>query len=348
MKNTKERNVRLDFARVVMMLFVIAIHTPMEALDAIPTFRTYYYDILFSCDAGFFIISGYFLLQKKFSSKEDYKSYYFSRFVSIFVPLILFHFILDILFHRFVFQIGLTNYLESYWLNLISNDYNSYLWFLYVYIPLVIFAPFFSKMLNHMSKGELFFLVLLATAWELFEWYCSANGIAFYFGSHLIASWTIYFLLGHYLKRFADELKKFRFIFYVIGFFALRSVVKHSTGDVVPGALIGRPYYMIFIFCLFVLMLYGIPTERIKHSGKVLSFVAKHSFTVYLTHFEMIEHVKNYLNRFYDLIHFTPAIGVHNVINLICNILCSILFAFLLDELVFFRLQGLLRKLKRT
>ena len=348
MSEKKQRNVRLDLARVLLMCFVIGIHTPMESLDLIPTFRSYYFVTLFVSDAGFFTLSGYFLLQKQFSTKEEYMRYYYSRFVSILLPVLLFHFVLDVLFHRFVFSIGPVAYLKSYALNLLSNDYNSYLWFLYVYIPLVIFAPFLSKLFNNLGKGELLLLVGLAIGWECIEWFCNANGIAFYFGSHLIAYWTIYFILGHYLYRFQEELNKYKFIFFGIGIIALVITVLHCTGEVVPGALIGKPFYMIFIFGFFVFMLHGIPIEKLPHSNAVLSFVAKHSFTVYLTHFEIIDHVKNYLNRFYDLIHFTPAIGVHNVINLLANILLSILFAVILDELIIFRLQNLLRKKKQT
>ena len=200
-------------------------------------------------------------------------------------------------------------------------------------------------MVNHLSKQDLFFLVLLCVAWELFEWYVTSAGMAFYFGSHLIASWTIYFILGHYLWRFSDEIKKGRFLFYVIGVIALIITAKHCVADVVPGSLIGKPYYMIFIFCLFVFLLHGIPMDSFKHGSKVLTFVAKHSFTVYLTHFEIIDHVKNYLERFYNLINHTPSIGVHYVLNLTLNILASIAFAVLFDELILFRIQGLIRRL---
>ncbi len=339
----KGRNIRLDLLRVLMMCFVIGIHTPMEALDLVPTFRTYYFVILFISDAGFFTLSGYFLLQKKFSGAEDYRHYYYSRFVTIFFPILIFHFVLDLLFHRFVFQIGVAEYIKSYWLNLLSNDYGSYLWFLYVYIPLVIFAPFISKALNHLSQRELALLALIAVGWELLEWYCNANGIAYYFGSHLIASWTIYFILGHYFWRLSDELHRLRFAFYVLGIIGLLIAAKNCVGDVIPGSLVGKPYYMLLIFGFFVLFLHGVKIEKMRHVSAGLTFIAKHSFTVYLTHFEIIEHVKNYLNRFYDLIHFTPALGVHYVLNLALNIVCSILFAVILDELIIFRIQSLFR-----
>ena len=348
MKEYSKRNPRLDFARVMLMLFVIGIHTPMESLDLIPTFRTYYFVILFSCDAAFFTLSGYFLLQKKFTSAADYRSYYYSRFVTILFPILIFHFILDVLFHRFVFQIGVANYLKSYAQNLVCNDYQGYLWFMYFYIPLVIFAPFISKMLNHMSKKELLLLLTIVIVGRIAEWYINSHDMTFNFGTHLISAWTMYFILGHYLYRFSEELHKFQILFYIIGIIALKITCSHCVDGVVPGNLIPNNYYMVFIFCLFVFLLHAIPVDKFKGLPSALTFVAKHSFTVYLTHFEIIEHVKNYLQRFYDLIHFTPAIGVHNVINVILNILCSIAFAAIIDELIIFRLQGLLRRHKNA
>lgn len=344
MNANKPRNARLDLARVVFMIFVIGIHTPLPFIDSYPTFRTYFYTILFSADAAFFTLSGYFLLQKKFESISDYKAYYFSRAVSILLPIFIFHFVLDVLFHRFIFQIGLKAYVKSYFLNILSNDYGGHLWFLYIYIPLVVFAPLMSKALNALSKKDLILILCLAAGWRLLEWSFAKAGISYFFGNRLLAHWTIYFIFGHYLWRFAEELKKYRFVFYGLGIIGLVLVKLNSTIDTHPASLLDRPYYMMFIIATFVLLLHQIPVEKLNYTPKVLTFIAKHSFTVYLTHLETIDHVTNLLNKIYNKIHYTPTGVLEGVIHLVLNIVASIVFATLFDELILFRLQNLMKK----
>lgn len=336
-----ERNARLDFARTVLMCLVIAIHSPLDALNATPLLRTAVVTTLFIADGGFFTLSGYFLLDREFCTLAEYRRYYIKRLISTIVPCLLLNLIMDLLFSHQLYAYGLKTYLHVYlWNVLVYNNY-SHLWFLYVYIPLALSAPFFAKLLNHMSKKELSLLAVITLLYLLFAKLITSAGQEFVFVGYIVGSWTLYFLLGHYLKRFSDEITKWRPLFYVLGAVCFCYIVRKAYRNALhPADMLEEPYYMAFIFAALILLTH-VAIEKLPLLSRLCGFVAKHSFSVYLTHTYVIGIVKNFLvDAGLDLMR-----GTGDLLCYLCSVLFSILFAIVYDELIVFRIQDLLKKL---
>ena len=84
---TKQRSFNYDVMRILMSIFVIAVHTPLPGKLSNSFVVWYALSCLYmQCNGVFFMISGRFNLMKAFQSKEDYIRYYKSKFVTIFVP----------------------------------------------------------------------------------------------------------------------------------------------------------------------------------------------------------------------------------------------------------------------
>ena len=339
----KERDVRMDFARMILAFLVIAIHSDLSWLDAVPTARAFVVSTLFTTDGAFFTLSGYFLLNRELSTPQDYGNYYLKRFISVIFPWLIMHLILDVIFNRFIYAIGFEAYIKAFVKNLLVNDYYSYLWFMYAFIPIILCAPFFAKMLTHMAKFELVILACLTIAFLLFVEAISHAGLAFVFSDFMIGGFTIYFLLGHYLRRFSEEIRRFRFLFYIAGIIGLILVARATIVlDTVPGTLLGKPYYMVFVFAL-IIFLTSIPVEKCKVIAVVSKFVARHAFSIYLTHTYMIDRVDKLLEPIYVRLDLNFPLVVKNGVYYVFHILAAVAFAFLYDELIIFRLQDLLR-----
>lgn len=338
----------MDFIRVLLMCFVIGTHAPMKALSSVPVFMTALSTTLFLCDGGFFMVSGYFLLEKELSSWKEYLRYFLKRVITIILPWILLHPLMDLLFNRTLFQAGPLPYVSMQYWNILVHDYEGYLWFLYAYIPIAFFAPFWAKLLHHLSKIELGILAGLTILYLVIGMLYLSAEQPFHFTGHMVVSWTIYFILGYYLRRFEKEIRGVRFLFYGLALGAFVFIVYTAyTKNIHPSSALEMLWYYVFTFGALAFLSQELPIEKVGWLSSLCSFVAKHSFTVYLTHITILLNVTGLLSGLQSRTGIALPIGVQEFLNYVLGVVCCVLFAILLDELVIFRLQGLLRRLLR-
>ena len=75
-KNWSERESKYDFLRVVLGIFVIAIHTrPLVELEQYKILNYSLLSVLFLCNAIFFMMSGELNLSKTYHSNNEYIDY---------------------------------------------------------------------------------------------------------------------------------------------------------------------------------------------------------------------------------------------------------------------------------
>lgn len=293
----KGRDVRYDVIRVISMLFVIAVHVNPKPFNSFPWFRDVFDDIIYTCNGMFFMLSGYFNMKKEYCSKEDYGQYYKKKIISILLPYAVMTFLL---YGYDYYQSGrafeLRAYIEETINQFTSLNSEQHLWFMYSLIGLVMSAPFFSKMLHAMSDWEIKLLFGLSIGWNTVSIYLVNDlGWNFNYGKWLMASWTIYFFLGYFQERIIQRSdKKFWYLMGVIGFLVtvlwqyILPIENHSSQDFAPA-------YIFFVIGLYTVLLNKVPLpwEPVK---KAVSFIAKHSFTVYMIHYLILELIGN---RFY-------------------------------------------------
>ena len=296
-KNTVGREIRYDVIRVVAMLFVIAVHVNPKPFNSFPWFKDVFDYIVYTCNGMFFMLSGFFNMKKEFCTKEDYAVYYKKKFITIFLPYVLMTFVLygyDYAMSGRTFELGA--FLGETINQFTALNSEQHLWFMYSLIGLVLSAPFFSKMFHAMADWEIKLLFGMSIGWNVVSIYLVNDmGWNFHYGKWLMASWTIYFFLGYFHHRIINENNKKKwYIAGLIGFLVTvlwQYVLPFENHDADSLA----PAYILWVIAMYTFLLYEVRIvfEPVK---KIISFVAKHSFTVYMIHYLVIQLIAD---RFY-------------------------------------------------
>lgn len=333
------RDVRYDVIRVVSMLFVIAVHVNPKPFNSFPWFKDVFDYLIYTCNGMFFMLSGYFNMKNECCSKEDYTRYYKKKTISILLPYLLMSFVL---YGYDYYQSGrafeLRAYVEETINQITSMNSEGHLWFMYSLIGLVMSAPFLSKMLHVMSDWEIKLLFWLSIGWNAVSIYLINDlGWNFHYGKWLMASWTIYFFLGYFHQRIINESnKKFWYLMGVFGFLVtvlwqyVLPIPNHSDNDFAPA-------YTFFVIGLYTVLLneIHIKWEPVK---KVISFIAKHSFTVYLVHYLILTMLGQMFYTGHSAkVGFVLTYGACFVLSM----LTAVIFDFLVEKL----LQNPLKKI---
>ena len=329
---------------------VIALHSSRQSLNTHLILLEILLTVLFIANGGFFTLSGFFLLEKELHTWPEYRKFFLKRIISILVPFVLLNLTMDLLFNRSLYLAGFQAYMQTYFWNVLEYNSAGHLWFMYAYIPMAFCAPFYAKMLNHMSKKELSIFAGLTIIFIVVKELIILAGHSFVFSGYIVTlgSWTVYFLMGYYLQRFHEEIRKWRYLIYIAGIGCfLYIVIKCSVFQLIPGTLLEKPYYMFFIFSALSFLTHSVPVEKLPRVSRFLSFIAKHSLTVYLTHIYIIPIVSGWMENLFTFFRFTPPLMIKEVIGFLFNAVLSIAFAILYDEIFLFRIQSLLKKLCR-
>ena len=326
------REVRYDVIRVVAMLFVIAVHVNPKPFNSFPWFKDIFDYIIYTCNGMFFMLSGLFNMKKEFCTKEDYAIYYKKKVVSILLPYVLMTFLLygyDYYQSGRVFEVRA--FLEETINQFTSLNSGQHLWFMYSLIGLVMSAPFFSKMLHAMSDWEIKLLFWLSIGWNAVSIYLINDlGWNFHYGKWLMASWTIYYFLGYFHDRMIDESNKKRwYLFGGIGFLVtilwqyVLPIENHSDKDFAPA-------YTFFVIAMYTLLLNEV---RIKWEPlkKIIGVVAKHSFTVYMIHYLILELIGD---RFYTGYSAKVGFAATYLVCFVLSITAAVMFDLLVEKLV--------------
>lgn len=333
------RDVRYDVIRVTAMLFVIAVHVNPKPFNSFPWFKDVFDDIIYTCNGMFFMLSGLFAMKKTCSVKEEYGTYYKKKFLSILLPYVIMTFILygyDFYQSGRVFSLRL--FVEETINQLTALNIEHHLWFMYSLIGLLLSAPFFAKMLHAMSDWEVKLLFWMSIGWNAVSIYLINDlGWNFHYGKWLMASWTIYFFLGHFHDRIIhEENKKKWYVLGIAGFLVtvlwkyLLPIENHSAKDFAPA-------YTFWVIGLYTFLLYEVKISR-EWLKRLITFLAKHSFTVYMVHYVILEIIGQ---RFFE--NASAKIGF--IVTYGLCLLCSVTFAVLFDWIMEQFLQKPLKRL---
>ncbi len=335
------RDVRYDVIRVTAMLFVIAVHVNPKPFNSFPWFKDVFDDIIYTCNGMFFMLSGLFAMRKEYTAKEDYSRYYKKKIVSIFVPYV----IMTVLLYGYDFyhsgrDFELRLFVEETINQFTSLNSQQHLWFMYSLIGLLLSAPFFSKMLHAMSDWELKLLFMICIGWNAVSIYLINDlGWNFSYGKWLLSSWTMYFFLGYFHDRVVSrENKKLWYLLGIAGFLItvlwkyIIPFENHNARDFAPA-------YTFFVLGMYTFLLYEVKIGQ-KWLENLILFLARHSFTVYLVHYLVLEIIGQ---RFYtDASAKTGFLMTYGM----C-LVCSMLFAVIFDQILRKVIQRPLEKLMK-
>lgn len=338
--NSLCRNSSLDIIRILAMLYVIGVHVydyyPISSTSIISIIIL---TVMYKNNLFFYMLSGYFNIDKKFDSKEDYKQFYISRLISILFPYILATFILSI---RFIMKEGIglsfSNLMKTFYTDFMATNSGKTLWFMYPLIGFIISTPIFSKAFTNMKNWELHIVFIIYVFWNIISIYFTSDfGIGFAYTGFVLNSWAGLYFIGYYVKKAINDSNIKYFLFLgVLGF-----IVSIAGQWIIPNnfhnALDLSVSHIFYSICIFIIINRNI---NIKNAlfNKIISFIAKHTFTIYLAHYAILVDIG---------VHFAKS--DNNLINYVlvsaATFIITFIFAVVIDEFLLFPCQKVLKKM---
>lgn len=321
----KSRIVYFDVLRAIAPLAIIAIHVldPIYRQPEIDYYGADYFwaHAVLSCMRWavpvFIMMSGAIFLNpdRKFDLKTHYRKYVLRILAAYIVWSV-------------VYAIGLSLTMEgtgyekqATFLEYVFGGHYYHLWYLIMLLGLYIMVPILRKITadRGLMKYFLFLGIIICFALPLVADYCRilmeasshtnpyvmgslrgvVSGIS-YLAEKLPLNYLIYFVLGHYLATEDFSIKK-RYCFYMVGIGTLlvNILLSPVRGQLLGGALDSDVYSadlqninflsLALSVAVFVFMRYMLKDKR--RIPKIVEFMAKHSFGVYLIHYAFISFV---------------------------------------------------------
>lgn len=286
-----KRNYSLDLMRVFLCLCVIAIHSMTYIDFGGDLANSIFMSFLAQANGVFYMISGYFNLEKEFNNSTDIKKYYKNKIIYILLPFIAFLFVWalwDYLHVNPTFDIK--DFLSSFYKLFMEDASEGHMWFMYPLFGLLLSTPFLSKMLHNMDNKELKILWRIALGWNIVCYFLCYNlDINFRFLGWLLSGWIIYYFAGYYYRHVVvNESKTKWLILGLAGFIA--TVVGINYLDRFDAAEDLQPLFT--LFCMGCLVFFDkcitIKNEKIS---KIFVFLSKNTFLIYLFHLRAMEFV---------------------------------------------------------
>lgn len=334
----KTRLINFDLMRVLMCIFVIMIHIT-EKPFSFPV-RAAYTSVFFLCNSIFYMLSGRFNLEHTFDSTGDCLNFYRKKFVSIYFPYILISFMLSAVnLYSHTGSITPKGVCVFAFKEFFDTNSEKALWFMYPLMGLLISTPFLSKMFHAMSDRECRLMAAIAVIWNVVRVYLTSDiGVTFNISGWLLDNWCLYFVAGYLSDRLVNE--KNRKSVYLLGAagFIVTVALRVLSEDHLPYCLDYSPAFLFFSVAAYDFMS---RTFKVTNpvTVKVVSFIAQHTFLVYLLHMPVLRHV---VPRFVTL-DTTTVPGY--LLQLAFAFICSLAGAIVLRTLIIKPLQSLLRKL---
>ena len=337
----KNRSYNLDLMRVILGISVIAVHSFHYFGIEDPLIDSLFRILLITCDGLFYMISGYFNLEKEFKNKDDIIRFYKNKFVTVFFPFLAFVFVWTIWDYVHVMgSVNVPDIFLTYYKEIVDISADGHMWFMYPMFGLLLSTPFLSKMLHSMDESELKILWRIAIGINILAYYfCYDLGIGFSMLCWVLEGWTIYYFAGYYYRHVIVKEKKIKWIILAIVGYAF--TVLGINGmlpffEAFEDATSVQPMYT--FLCIGCFMFWD-QAVKIRNNtvAKEVMFLSKNNYMVYLFHTRGIEYVVRKLN-------ITEANAGSGFIVVIGAYLVSLLLAFVAN-LCLKPIQSLLRKL---
>lgn len=277
------RNHRLDLLRVIALMMIVLMHSPMP--DSAPGFVLSGISYLTAPGIGlFFMISGALLLDNNLSTKDFLNK----RFTKILFPT-LFWSVFYLIIKCCGGQMTNISVFKSVFSIPFSAQGHGIIWFMYTLAGLYLLAPILSQWLKQASKREVEFYLLLWAMTLLYPYLSkflivneNETGVLYYFSGYLG-----YFLLGYYLTRHY----RFRIIhpLLAIGVVIIVPMTLYCSGIEVD--FYTMLWYLsmpvaLMAFCWFVLI-NRCPNRKIV----VINEISKLSFGIYFIHIFIMRNI---------------------------------------------------------
>ena len=317
----KPRTLYFDILRMLACSLVILTHSAMPAVDlSHGPFYAFFSTLAAPSSELFLCISGAILLPVRKPAREFYRV----RFTKLVYPVLFWSVITDF-FWFYRGRYGIADAIRKLFLIPFQPVHGIY-WFIYAICGLYLIAPFISKWLNHSSKKELHFFLLLwgvTLVLPLFNYFMPGfydlNGSYYnmfcYFGGFLG-----YMILGVYLRKYPIEIGGIKttllinlLVTVLLLFIIFISKLKGVDTSIITDNL--SLFSAIAVANIFTMGQTISKTKIVQRMAPFFANFAKYSFGIYLCHMIVIHYVRMIFveNRLHPVFE-TPLICILSLI----------------------------------
>ena len=281
MAQKKQRYFAYDFVRVVAMLMVIAVHALPGPREQV---WTHWYDsfgraILFQANALFFMMSG--RLNMRIVEDDKLGTYYYRKFTRVLLPTLVYMFLQTAYTQtRGDASITVLALLKTFTINAMEKYVLGVYWFVMALFGMLLAAPIIAPAFTNMTRGRRNAFVILFLLWGLPQFLLCRTSHGFSWSYYLCDNFGA-FILGHILEldKLAD--RPWYQIFIPTALLVSFSATLLFKGFPHYPVDSNTPmYYLASVGTLIMLYKLGRKMPELR----VVSFVAKYSFGVYMCH----------------------------------------------------------------
>lgn len=289
MVNEKERNISLDFLRVISMFMIVVLHclgkgNALNLNNEFLKFISWTIEAFCICSTNVFVlISGYFLVDSKFKLK---------KILLLWGKVLFYSIVFLIIFKLKDGNISSKELIFSIFPILTKNNY----WFITIYIFLYILSPYINVMIKNLDKKQHLtlcsFLIVFFCIISLFLPYESLMDNSC--GTGIIWFITLY-IVAAYIKKYVKEVKVGNKKFLILYIISSLITVLAIYGIQYVGKFVGFEnifftriymYNTIFVFSssIFLFMYFKNMKINNKIVTKFTKFCTPLTFGIYLIH----------------------------------------------------------------
>lgn len=311
------------------MILTIAVHCS-QLIPRDTATKQYMYDglssLFYICNGLFFMLSGKFALSAKCTTFHDYYRYYVKKFITLVLPILFYMFL------RSLYDNGGGLFHLSFWKFYIKNVFSNYAgneyWFLYTLVGMIFLAPFLNKMVENLTKPEMYLFLSMGLLYNSIITYGPYFNLSFSW-SFIFGGLIFYFPLGYFLEKIIDTPKKERCII-LLGIFSFIISFIQKQYDLTNYIHDNAPTYTFMVCAMFLLL-------KKQHLAKNNAFYAffntlfiklgKYSFAIYMVHnpirWFLVDTMHFPVDRNYLLSMF---------MLIVCTVIASFIFAFICEN----------------
>ncbi|MBD2825617.1 acyltransferase [Xenorhabdus szentirmaii] len=280
-----ERNLNIEVLRIIACFFVVAIHAtynfnPTGLMD----FNNYaglaIHSIVRSGLPIFFMVSGFFILNKKI---DNIKQFYINRFSSIIIPFVFYSLIHFLVINRW--NLSSINLYSDYVLKIISGNLSIHFWYVYSILGIYLISPIMSFIFQKLSNYEKVILSLSALILCVIDTYGLKSKLEILQLLNLpsINMWYVYFLIGGLVGSINSTLKSKNIIFFIL-FSYIATIFCVYFNDFITRTMPFDGGLNMFALCSLLFILFTKTEIKIKTLKNTISTLSNHTYGIYLIH----------------------------------------------------------------
>lgn len=269
---------KYDFVRTVAIFFVVAVHS-LYFVDQSSTACLWIYwalqSLFFTGNALFFLLSGKFNLRER-TDDAGVKKFYYNKIRNIMLPIVIVFLIRT--FYNLYPEITALGFAKAFVKNFSFEFASTEYWFVFSLVGCIIVAPFLAHAFAKLSRFEQKVFLAIGLGFNLLVIIAGNAGYAFKWG-YLFSGFSFAFCLGQYIESFFTPrnnrvLAIAAPLCLIVTVFLIDYGMRTNVQDI-------SPIFTILSLGVYALLLF---LGDKMNPSKFVSFIAKHSFSIYLVH----------------------------------------------------------------